>query len=276
MLLNFFATTSFDALQPVPLVSTPQPPFHLNQFGGSLGGPIVHDKTFFFLAYEGYRSNWGFPGIGYVPDAATRAAVMAESEFAGSNPNSQRLSDRPDVKLHSRRRHIFERCRQEDFENSAMFRLDQHFSDRTTAFFRFNIDRAVNRQPLASSNQYLEDKQQLTSAPVNGAIELLHLFSPTLVNEFKFGFNRGTANTYDVNLTGIPYVISVNSLTSLNNNRTSIGVGNSFSEIDNLTWVKSRHTIKAGVEIRRIQLNQGNTEAGTSRIARSATSRRTR
>ncbi|MGB6384225.1 MAG: TonB-dependent receptor [Terriglobales bacterium] len=260
---EFFRNNAFDALQPVPLVSTPQPPFHLNQFGGSLGGPIVHDKTFFFLAYEGYSSYWGFPGIGYVPDAATRAAVMA-------NPNSQALipilnaypigqasSSTPGVDIFS------SDARQDNFENSAMFRLDQHFSDRTTAFLRFSIDRAVNRQPLASSNQYLEDKQELTSAPVNGAIELLHLFSPTLVNEFKFGFNRGTANTYDVNLTGIPYVISVNSLTSLNNNRTSIGVGNSFSEIDNLTWVKSRHTIKAGVEIRRIQLNQGNTEAGT-------------
>ena len=98
---------------------------------------------------------------------------------------------------------------------------------------------------------------------MNGTIELLHIFSPTLVNEFKFGFNRGTADTFDVNLTGIPYVISVNGLTNLNNNKTSIGVGNSFSEIDNLTWIKNRHTIKAGVEIRRIQLNQGNTEAGT-------------
>lgn len=83
------------------------------------------------------------------------------------------------------------------------------------------------------------------------------------MNEFKFGFNRSTADTYDINQTGIPYVISVSGFTSLNNNRVSIGVGNSFSYIDNLTWVKGRHTLKAGVEIRRIQLNQGNTEAGT-------------
>ena len=144
-----------------------------------------------------------------------------------------------------------------------MMRLDQHFSAKTTAFVRFNIDRAVNTQPLASSGNYLADLQQLTSAPVNGAIELLHVFSPTLVNEFKFGFNRGTADTTDINQTGIPYAVSVSGFTTLNNNRISIGVGNSFSEIDNLTWVKGRHTIKAGVEIRRIQLNQGNTEAGT-------------
>ena len=52
-------------------------------------------------------------------------------------------------------------------------------------------------------------------------------------------------------------------LSGLNNNRVSIGVGNSFSEIDNVTWIKGRHTLKAGAEVRRIQLNQGNTEAGT-------------
>ena len=40
-------------------------------------------------------------------------------------------------------------------------------------------------------------------------------------------------------------------------------MGNSFAEIDNLTWTKGRHTMKAGVEIRRIQMNQGNTENGT-------------
>jgi Carboxypeptidase regulatory-like domain len=260
---EFFRNNAFDAIQPVPLTSFPQPPFHLNEFGASVGGPIAHDKTFFFLAYEGYRSYWGFPGVGFVPDAATRAAIMANPAsqalvpLLAAYPVGQTPSSTPGIDIFT------SNGRQTNFENSGMFRLDQHFSDRTTAFLRFNFDRAVNRQPLASSNQYLADRQELTSAPVNGAIELLHVFSPTLVNEVKFGFNRGTANTYDVNLTGIPYVISVNGLTSLNNNRTSIGVGNSFSEIDNLTWIKGRHTIKTGVEIRRIQLNQGNTEAGT-------------
>ncbi len=34
---------------------TPFPSFKYNQFGGSLGGPIIHNKTFFFADYEGYR-----------------------------------------------------------------------------------------------------------------------------------------------------------------------------------------------------------------------------
>jgi len=44
-----------------------QQPLRLNQFGGSLGGPIVRDKTFFFLASEAYRQNWGYPVSGDVP-----------------------------------------------------------------------------------------------------------------------------------------------------------------------------------------------------------------
>ncbi len=257
---EFFRNNVFDAMQPVPVSTTPQQPLHLNQFGGSFGGPIVRDKTFFFVAYEGYRQHWGFPLQGFVPSVAFRAQVAADSPalipILNAYPVGQ-TSYKPDIDQFS------SEGTQVVTENSAMMRLDQRFTEKTTAFVRFNIDRAVNTQPLATSGQYLEDRQQLTSAPVNGAIELMHIFSPNLINEAKFGFNRGTAITTDVNQSGIPYVIAVSGFTSLNNNRISKGVGNSFSEIDNLTWVRGRHTVKAGVEIRRVQLNQGNTEAGT-------------
>ncbi len=258
---EYFRNNVFDASQPVPYTRTLQPPFHLNQFGGSIGGPIVQDKTFFFIAYEGYRQHWGFPLLGYVPSAAFKAQVATDSPelipILNAYPQGQTPTSNPDIN------EFTSEGRQNVFENSGMIRLDQHFSQKTTAFVRFNYDRAVNTQPLASSGFYLLDLQQLTSSPVNGEIELTHIFSPSLVNEWKFGFNRSTADTYDINQTGIPYVISVSGFTNLNNNRISTGVGNSFSYIDNLTWVKDRHTLKAGVEIRRVQLNQGNTEAGT-------------
>jgi hypothetical protein len=258
---EYLRNNFFDARQPVPLTTAPQPPLHLNQFGGSVGGSIVGDKTFFFLAYEGYRQNWGFPLSGYVPSSALRAQVLADSPalepIVNAYPFGQAPTSDPNVDQFA------SQGTQVVNENSAMLRLDQRFSDRTTAFIRFNIDRAVNTQPLASSGSYLEDHQQLTSAPVNAAIELLHVFKPNLVNEFKFGFNRGTADTINLNQSGIPYAVSVSGFTTLNNNRFSSGVGNSFAEIDNLTWTKGRHTMKAGVEIRRIQMNQGNTENGT-------------
>ncbi len=259
---EFLRNNVFDAEQPVPVTTAPQPPFRLNQFGGSLGGPIVRGKTFFFLGYEGYRQRWGFPLTGLVPSDAFRAQVLADSPalaaIVNAYPEGQTATANPDID------NFASEGTQVVNENSAMIRVDQHFSEKTTGYARFNYDRAVNTQPLVgNSGQYLEDQQQLTSSPVNGGLELLHVFNQNLVNEFKFGFNRSTADTTDINHTGIPYAVSVSGFTTLNNNKMNTGVGNSFSEIDNLTWSKGKHTVKAGVEIRRVQLNQGNTEAGT-------------
>ncbi len=60
-------------------IDTSKPPFRLNQFGGSLGGPIVRNKTFFFTSYEGYRQILGQTLLGYVPTDAFRAQVAAQS-----------------------------------------------------------------------------------------------------------------------------------------------------------------------------------------------------
>src|SRR5262249_458162 len=76
---EFLGNNIVEGKQPVPATTAPQPPFRLNQFGGGLGGPIVRDKTFFFLSYEGYRQRWGFPLVGYVPSGAFRAVVLTES-----------------------------------------------------------------------------------------------------------------------------------------------------------------------------------------------------
>jgi Carboxypeptidase regulatory-like domain/TonB dependent receptor len=260
---EFLRNNAFDALQPVP-VGTAQQPLRLNQFGGAFGGPIVYDKTFFYLAYEGYRQHWGFPLTGSVPSDSFRAQVAAQSPalvpILNAYPDTGLIpTSNPNIDTFN------SEGRQVVNEDSGMFRLDHRFSDKTTAFVRASIDYAVNTQPLASAGNYLLDQQQLTSHPVNAGIELLHIFSPTLVNEAKFGFNRSTANTLNINQTGQLYAFSVTGFTTLNNNRLSIGAGNSFAGIDNLTWIKGRHVVKAGVEIRRVQMNQGTGASGTVR-----------
>jgi len=70
-----------------------QQPLRLNQFGGALGGPIVRDKTFFFLAGEAYRQNWGYPVSGDVPSQSLIATVPSTSPvykiingFPGAGP----------------------------------------------------------------------------------------------------------------------------------------------------------------------------------------------
>jgi hypothetical protein len=145
-----------------------------------------------------------------------------------------------------------------------MFRVDHRFSEATNLFVRANTDAAVYYLPYSpSSGQYLDEQEELKSYPINSVIALSHIFSPSLINETKFGFNRGTTDTIYLNQTGSLYAISVAGLTTLNNGRVSTGVGNTFAGIDDLTWVKGRHVIKTGVEVRRVQMNQGSSTYGT-------------
>ena len=72
-----------------------QQPLRLNQFGGALGGPIKRDKTFFFIASEAYRQNWGYPVSGDVPSAGAhcnRSDLVADlpdhHAFPGAGPKT--------------------------------------------------------------------------------------------------------------------------------------------------------------------------------------------
>jgi hypothetical protein len=243
-------------------------PLRLNQFGGSVGGPAKRDRTFFFIASEIYRQNWGYPVSADVPSPAFRQTVPGTSPvyaimkgFPTAGPKTfltSGLYSDPNINL------LTCACTQVVNEGSAMLRLDQHFSSRTTAFMRFNYDRSVDTQPLSAS---ATDLQQKVSAPVNGALGLLHVFSPQLVNDVRAGFNRSTDNQYNYSDSGIIYQIAVSGgpgpgFATENYAYTSVYVGNSYSGLDNLTWAHGRHTFKTGVEFRHIQMNQEYGEHG--------------
>src|SRR5580704_11765717 len=194
-----------------------QQPLRLNQFGGAVGGPIKRDKTFFFIASEAYRQNWGYPVSGDVPSAALIATVPTSSPiygimnaFPGAGPRTILTpwtpTNDPGDPNYADYDLLTCSCTQVVNENSAMLRLDQHFSDRTTGFMRFNYDRSVDTQPVSTSVTDLEER---VATPINGILELLHIFSPTLTNEVKFGFNRSTDNTYNSNAAGFFYQVAI-------------------------------------------------------------------
>jgi hypothetical protein len=280
-LFEYLRNNIFDAPEPTWASNgESQQPLRLNQFGGSLGGPIVRDKTFFFLASEAYRQVWGYPTSGDVPSAAFKATIPSSSPvygivngYPGAGPKTfltpYTPENDPGDPFYADYDLLTCSCRQDVNENSAMLRVDQHFTANTTGFMRFNYDRSVNTQPLSAA---ATDLQQRVTAPVNGVLELLHFFNPNLVNEAEFGFNRSTSNTYNYSPTGAIYQIVVASgpgpgFITQNYDYASIYVGNTFSGIDNLTVAHGRQTIKAGVEIRHIQLNQNYGEHGVVTFA---------
>jgi hypothetical protein len=157
---DFLRNSAFDATDPIDSLNpNHQPPFHLNQFGGSLGGPIVRDKLFFFVAYEGYQQDLGQTLIGYVPSVAFRSQVLTKSPdlapVIDAYPLGQNPTSNPDVSQ------FVGEGSQKGQENSGMFRLDYRVSDATSLFFRVNIDQADYVLPYSpSSGQYLNEQEE--------------------------------------------------------------------------------------------------------------------
>jgi hypothetical protein len=87
-LFEFFRNTDLDARS---FFASYTEQFNLNQFGGSLGGPIQKDKTFFFADYQAKMQRHGIPYVGLVPTAAMRNGDFTDDAFG--NPNSEVLNN---------------------------------------------------------------------------------------------------------------------------------------------------------------------------------------
>ncbi|PYR56071.1 MAG: hypothetical protein DMF85_17680 [Acidobacteria bacterium] len=87
---EFGRDSKFDSRTYFDDPTKPIPPLERNQFGGTLGGPIVRDNTFFFGSYEGLRQTQGLTTIANVPNEATRArADLSAVHPAGCQPDAR-------------------------------------------------------------------------------------------------------------------------------------------------------------------------------------------
>ena len=75
-LFEFLRNDAMDARNFFNFTSSEPPPFKRNQFGGTLGGPIIRGKTFFFLSYEGLRQAQEINFNSVVLSDAQRASVV--------------------------------------------------------------------------------------------------------------------------------------------------------------------------------------------------------
>ncbi len=228
------------------------PDFHLNQFGASFGGAIVKDRAFFFANYEGLRQDLGNTFINYVPNAAYRARVLTTSPVLAPLINAYPIGQTPVDSVTDKVTSVASNTTRED---AGMFRFDYRFSDATTMYARYNVDNAYIDNPTDA----LGDHNVIPHVPTNFVLQVQHIFSPVTINETKFGLNR--ANYHNWNYGTAPVSVSIGTnFDSLSGNSLDTEVGNTFSYIDNLTLVRNRHTLKFGIDIRRIQLNNsGNT-----------------
>ena len=80
-LLENFQSDAFSSRDPFLPATTPKAKIRFNQFGGSLGGPILRNRVLFFTTYEGYREEAGRTVSGNVATQATRDRILAALPF---------------------------------------------------------------------------------------------------------------------------------------------------------------------------------------------------
>lgn len=142
-------------------------------------------------------------------------------------------------------------------EDTWLLRLDHQINEKTLLYGRAQRDVALWNAPASFSASVPGDNQAIINHPANYMIALQHTFSPTVFNEGKFYVNRSPF--HNPGGSALPFSVSNNDFIGLNNTSTDVEVGSTYGLVDNLTWVRGRHAFKAGMEYRRVRLNQGQT-----------------
>ncbi|HKV04132.1 MAG TPA: carboxypeptidase-like regulatory domain-containing protein [Candidatus Acidoferrales bacterium] len=262
------------------------PPFRMGQYGLTFGGPIVKDKTFFFIDYEGLRQFGGTTATAAVPTAAFLREVLVTGRSGVGGPSPQmcpilqsypwrqstgtvggcapRFSF-PDSMFNTPQgdaenfTHVAATTVHED---TWLVRVDHKFSDKTTLYGRAQRDISLVAGPQGNAL----DELRTINHPANYFIALQHVFTPNVVNEVKVYVNRSPFQNPQASV--LPYSVDTGNLfETINNDQADIEIGSTYGAIDNLTWTHGRHAFKTGMEVRRVRLNQGKTASNTLAFA---------
>ena len=240
-----------DVLNARALFSTSQLPLRLNQFGGSLGGPILKGRTFFFFNYEGLRQSIAQPLVGFVPSPAYLATTGLKSPaiagLLGYFPMGQTPTTNASV-------YQFNGSgRQAQTEDFGLVRIDHTFTPKTSAYFRYNLDQASLSVPNGDANGYIGDILASQQDPKNAVVSVLHTFRPDLLNDLQIAVNR--TPFYAQNISLAPVQIAVSGFSTLHDTLQQVQGSSAYSLVDTVNLTFGRHTLTTGGGVRRVQLN---------------------
>jgi hypothetical protein len=252
-------------------------PLRLNQFGGNLGGPIVKDKLFFFINYEGDRTKiTNFNSLYEIPSALVRSkfvpalapiltqlaplpagctAIPAPASCAVPNTDETDAFGNPTgggAQLVYSPAVLPDDLR----EDTGSVKIDYNISQKDRIFVRYNINDSLTNYTYGLNQGQVSPQKLRTQL---AKVDETHTFSPTLLNQFSVALNRFYSDTnsntptplvgfngFFTNLGALPGPNTFNQQTPFN----------TLEVFDNVTKTLGNHTLKFGAQIRANQLNE--------------------
>src|SRR6266581_2886436 len=277
---EFFRNSALDARN---FFDTKKPPFHRNQFGASLGAPILKDRTFIFGDYEGLRSSLGVTQVDTVPSAAALAGNLSTGQIQVDPtvlsfvnafyplPNGSLLGAGDTG--------IFTFSGQQVTpENYFTTKVDHKLSEQDAVSGTYMFDTGTVRQPdeLNDKRTGYDSRRQMFT------VNETHTFNPRFVSSFRSGINRVVAVTGLTFPSGNPQAsdgsfatvpgnnapgVDVNGLTSFSG---GLGTQSNFNfhwtsiqAYEDLSLNRVKHSLKLGFGVERIRDNMfGVSDAG--------------
>jgi hypothetical protein len=273
----------------------PQNPFHDNQFGASIGGPIIKDKTFFFVDYEAVREKGAESSTACVPNAndladATAAnggavnpviaKLLALNPWPAPNQAGSCIGNSVDVGTVP-----YNTVLATPFSNrvdSAIVKIDHSFNANNLLTGRYYIGDSLQSFPLALVGGGLVPGYN-TSTPTRVqlvSISYVATITPSFLNETRLGWNRFAEGFFPEDRSFDPSTIDLNTVASGSPNAGAYNFGlpkisvsgvaplgadngdprqrvdTNWHYIDNISWKHGKHDIKFGFEFRRTSVSQ--------------------
>jgi hypothetical protein len=278
--------------------NVPKAPLRQNQFGASLGGPIKKDNTFIFGDYEGVRRSKGTTQVSNVLSSDARSGLLT-GEFSNDmfpsncvataiqhqcklnaidpnivaflNSNLIPKANSGDVAGVNSAQYVFTQLMRTD-ENFFIIRADHTFSSKDRVFSTYLFDKASQNEPDQYQSLFIQNPMFRQMV----AIEENHVFSTSLLNSFRVGYNRDNVESpsgatpinpasADTSLGFIPG--STVGTISINSDGLAGYPGgldfqapfkfhwNSYQVYDNLFLTKGKNSMKFGANVERLQGN---------------------